>query len=214
MQENLSLALAERDIQALVAKFAYRDQEKWDQLADTFWPDATLDISWFSGTIGEFLAESRKLATSGKMLLKHLIGNPRVQISHDRALSETDLVIMLRVTIGDPAIPVDVTSWARFFDRHECRNGQWRISQRTAIYEKDRADPVAAGTAVRWTLAPQAMNGVPHEYRHLASAMMELGRKQMPPAIVNGSAEQMRLEQDAERWLAETVGTLRPSISV
>jgi len=37
---------------------------------------------------------------------------------------------------------VDLQSWMRFFDLLERRDGGWRIVKRTAVYEKDRLDPV------------------------------------------------------------------------
>ena len=98
------------------------------------------------------------------MKLKHLIGNPRLQISGNRAIADTDICIMLRVGIGTEPVIVDVTSWARFVDRYEKRNGQWKILHRTAVYEKDRADPVVPDTSIQWTIGPDIINSFPEEY--------------------------------------------------
>ncbi|MCB2013434.1 MAG: nuclear transport factor 2 family protein [Sphingobium sp.] len=202
MTDPATLLMDERNIRALVAGFVYRDQEKWEQLADIFWPDGRLALSWFSGTIDEFLVQSRGLAASGKVMLKHQIGRPRVQVHGDRAIGETDIIIMLRVRIGENSTLVDTTSWARFNDRYEKRDGKWKILLRTAIYEKDRVDPVEPGDTVQWTISEDVRNAFPHQYKRLASTMMELGRTQMPPAIVNASEDQDQLEQEAQLWLA------------
>lgn len=43
---------------------------------------------------------------------------------------------------GNGHLEIDLTTYARFYDLLEKREGGWRIIKRTAIYEKDRVDCV------------------------------------------------------------------------
>ena len=76
---------------------------------------------------------------------KHLIMAPLVRVNGARALGETSIVIIVRQVIAD--LSVDMTSRARFLDRLERRDGQWKILERAAVYEQDRLDPVVPSEA-------------------------------------------------------------------
>jgi hypothetical protein len=41
-----------------VAKFAFRDQGRWDELRDLFHPDASMAVTWYSGPIEGFIERS------------------------------------------------------------------------------------------------------------------------------------------------------------
>ena len=143
--EGRGLSDARSEIAALINDWAFfRDQEWWDELLGTFHEDGTISLSWFDGPYAGFVAASQKLAASGNTILKHQLGVPRIEIRGDRALSAVDVVIRVRATT--PAGEVDTTSFARFHDRLEKRAGAWKILKRTAVYEKDRADPVSGPT--------------------------------------------------------------------
>ena len=117
----------------------YRDQGRWPELLATFVPDGQISISWFSGSFGEFVDRCRRSFEAGQRS-KHQIFPSIVRLADDRAVAETNIVILVRQNIGGAA--VDMTSNARFLDRLERRLGRWAIVERTAIYERDRLDPV------------------------------------------------------------------------
>ena len=62
-----------------------------------------------------------------------------------RATAETTIVILVRQEIE--GLAVDMTSRARFLDRLERRDGEWKILERAAVYEQDRLDPVVPSEA-------------------------------------------------------------------
>jgi hypothetical protein len=117
----------------------YRDQGKWPELTATFAPEGEIAVSWFSGPFREFVARCRASFEAG-VRSKHLILPSHVRLAGERALAETNIVILVRQRIG--TVLADLTSYARFLDRLERRGGRWMILERTAIYERDRLDPV------------------------------------------------------------------------
>jgi hypothetical protein len=83
------------------------------------------------------MAAKRKPGTH----LKHVFASPLVRIEGKRAFSICHVNLESRDEIDGHA--VDLRVWFRFFDllRKE-EDGKWRIHNRTAVYEKDRIDPV------------------------------------------------------------------------
>ena len=100
----------------LVGGFAFRNQQRWKELAGLFMPGAPLSISWFRGSVEDFIQASREQARSGKIAVKHHLGRPQLTVNGDRALGETDVTILIRAPDGPDDVLVDVTSFARFSD--------------------------------------------------------------------------------------------------
>ena len=149
-----------------IARFAYRDEGRWDELRDLFHPSATVSVSWYRGSIAGFIDASRAMEGAPRILTKHWFGVPRVQVKDGRALSEVDVMIMVRSKAGP--IEIDVTSYARFFDRFvQCEDGRWRIAERTAIYEKDRIDPVQPSLLFNLVYRLARFRRFPVEYRRM-----------------------------------------------
>lgn len=184
-----------------VAKFAYRDQGRWDELRDLFQPDATIAVTWYSGPIEGFIERSGKMAAASKSATsKHWIGASRVTVAGDRALSDTDVSILVRMKLGP--IEADLTSYLRFFDRFErCADGVWRIGSRTAIYEKDRVDPVRPSVLYPLLYRAAGFDRFPRPYRHLAAGLVRTGQNLANPIIEAGTKEEAALWRDARAWL-------------
>lgn len=185
-----------------VAKFAFRDQGRWDELRDLFHPDASIAVTWYSGPIEGFIERSAKMAVTNRSVTsKHWIGASRVTIAENRALSDTDVAILARTKLGP--VEADVTSYLRFFDRFERRDdGIWRIASRTAIYEKDRIDPVRPSLLYPLVYGLAGFNRFPRPYRHLAAGLVRSGQVLAKPIIETGTSEEAELLQNAKLWLA------------
>ena len=118
-----------------------RDSGLWKELAECYHPDAKLTTSWFSGTPAEFVQGSQdmKIIRHEGESQKHMTGNYWIEIKGDRAVAECDLILYQRRIIN--GIELDFTTWSRRVQRMARRDGAWRISGQTVIYEKDRMDP-------------------------------------------------------------------------
>ena len=190
--------IAKAEIAALVNDWAFfRDQGKWDALLATFHDDGTICISWIDGPFAMFVAASKVAAGNQRLSLKHYIGVPRLEVIRDRAISEVNVTIMLRAKTD--AGEIDVTSYARFFDLVEKRNGVWKIFRRTGIYEKDRAEPVDRATLPDAFF--EGLDAYPAELRFLASTLAQFGVSTSPTTVLDKSPQVKKLYQDAAVWL-------------
>ncbi|KVH69814.1 hypothetical protein WJ41_18405 [Burkholderia ubonensis] len=84
MQGHIEAHLAISD---LMAGWMYRDLASWDNLADLFHPDATIEVTWFEGPVADFIAGSRMMGGSA-LHAKHLIGQPIIEFNGTKALVE------------------------------------------------------------------------------------------------------------------------------
>ena len=197
-QDILARCAVERNI----ASFAFRDEGRWEALRDLFQPQATITVSWYRGPIEGFIEASRAMAGPPRVLTKHWFGQPRIQVRGERALSEVDAAIMVRSKAGP--LDVDVTSYARFFDRFvRCQDGRWRIAQRTAIYEKDRIDPVQPSLLFWLAYRLARFNRFPAEYRHLAFGLKRQGLSLAEGVVLAHSPAETALKAAAAVWLGD-----------
>jgi hypothetical protein len=172
----------------------YRDQRRWPELLATFHPDGTIAVSWFRGPFAEFVEHCKRGGPS-----KHLISPSVVRSAGDRAVAETNIVILVRQTIGDLA--VDMTSRARFLDRLERRQRDWRILERAAIYEQDRLDPVEPSDEFARLMSGTNAAQYPEPYRYMAVRLAAAGRPLVEPVHHDGSAPTQALYARYEDWL-------------
>ena len=118
----------------------------------SLWPEGTISLSWSDGPFEQFVDSSKEMAAKESQA-KHIVAQPFVQINGKRAVSEASLILLVRG--GNGHLEIDLTTYARFYDLLEKREGGWRIKKRTAIYEKDRMDCVQPMTlqlgGVSWT---------------------------------------------------------------
>jgi hypothetical protein len=176
----------------------YRDQGKWPQLLATFVPEGEIAVSWFSGSFREFVDRCRKSFEAGQRS-KHHIFPSAVRVARDRALAETNIVILVRQKIGE--VLADMTSYARFLDRLERRDGRWAIAERAAVYERDRLDPVEPSEAFAKLFAATDLSAYPEAYRCMAARLKAAGRTLAPVVHYDGAPHTAQLYARYEAWL-------------
>jgi hypothetical protein len=174
----------------------YRDQRRWEELLTTFHPDGEIAVSWFRGSFWEFVEHCKRSGRS-----KHLIQPPLIRVNGARAVAETSVVILVRQKIGD--VFVDMTSRGRFLDRLERREGTWKISERAAIYEQDRLDPVEPSEAFVRMMASINAARYPEPYRYMAVRLAAVGRPLAEPVHHDGSAHTNVLYARYDGWLRD-----------
>jgi hypothetical protein len=176
----------------------YRDQGKWPQLTAIFVPEGEIAVSWFSGPFREFVECCRRSFDAGQRS-KHQIFPSTVHVNGDRALAETNVVILVRQSIG--GVLADMTSFARFLDRLERRGGRWAIVERAAVYERDRLDPVEPSEAFDELFAATDLSIYPQPYRYMAARLVAAGRALAPVVHYDGAAHTAQLCARYEAWL-------------
>jgi pimeloyl-ACP methyl ester carboxylesterase len=159
------------EIRALVENWAiWRDALDWDRFATVWHDDGWMNATWFQGHYTDFIRVSQEGFDRGVRIL-HFLGGCSVEVSGDRAISQTKMTISQRGAVE--GIECDVVCTGRFFDFHERRDGRWGLVLRQPIYEKDRADPV--DPAARLELDGELLARFPEGYRHLAYVQTQVG---------------------------------------
>ena len=173
----------------------YRDQRRWPELVATFHPDGEIAVSWFRGPFAEFVEHCKRGGPS-----KHLIMPPLVRVNSARATAETSIVIIVRQVID--GLPVDMTSRARFLDRLERRDGDWKILERAALYEQDRLDPVVPSDAfTKLMREADAAQEHPEPYRYMAYRLAAAKRPLAEPVHYDGAPHTQELVARYGVWL-------------
>jgi hypothetical protein len=144
----------------------YRDQGKWKELRGTFTPDGHISVSWFRGPFEQFVERCRASFGVGNSWSRHHLFPPTIKLNGDLAIGETSVIIRVRQPFN--GIAVDLTSCSRFLDRIERHSGGWLISERAAIYERDRLDPVEPSAAFDELFKAANTSQYPEPYRYMA----------------------------------------------
>ncbi|MCK9563131.1 MAG: nuclear transport factor 2 family protein [Bacteroidales bacterium] len=156
-QARLEQLLARQDIVDCIARLARgEDRREADTLKACFWPDATIDFGVFVGPFDQYLS----WVVPGDPALPvtlHTLGQTVIELGEDEALAETHVISYHRVVTdgGDR----DTAIGGRYLDRLENRGGEWRIAQRTMLYDWFRD----FGEAVDWS---QGVMGMPFSADH------------------------------------------------
>jgi hypothetical protein len=192
-------ASVERELFAIVRRERLaRDTGDFDTLGSLYWPDSVVRVTWFEGTIAEFITVSRDQAQRGRGRGLHVINPIRCEVNNDRAIVESQGEIHIRPRIGD--VFCDVVSWCRFFSRLERRNGQWRMQTFDSIYCKDRIDTV--DPAATLTLDPKKLESARASYRHLTYLNLSAGYT-VPADLPGDDSPQLlaAFYDEAKAWL-------------
>lgn len=192
----------EHQIANLLVRWGHaRDSDDWETLAGCFHDDATIHISWISGPARDFVARSRAMAAARKPgdHIKHVISGPWIHINGHRAFSRSHANLYIRSTIDGHAI--DLQSWIRFFDLLERRDGLWQIVKRTAVYEKDRMEPVDPRGVPKDFFADMDLSVYPACAKFLCYSLQRSGRSPATDIVSVYSNEERILREKCEAWL-------------
>jgi SnoaL-like domain len=178
------------------------DLGEWETLQSCFTPDATVTVSWYSGPIAGFIERSKEIVGTRKPEehRKHWLGNMRSEIKGTRAVLETDVMILIREYIDRSLF--DYTSYARFYDFLEKRDGIWRIHEWNCIYDKDRLDPVVRSWDASSVYAPVVLEGPESAFAFMRLRQAKRGRTVPDAVVIRDSEGERKLRQRGKDWLA------------
>jgi len=201
--DNLSTSIQdEHQIAALLIRWGHaRDSDDWETLAGCFHDDATIHISWMSGLAKDFVARSRLMAAARKPgdHMKHVISGPWIRVNRDRAFSRCHANLYIRTAIDGHEF--DLQAWARFFDLLERRETVWRIVKRTAVYEKDRMEPVDPRGVPENFFANMDLSAFPVSAKFLCYWLVRSGFSPSTNVISVYGDEERALREEGEKWL-------------
>jgi SnoaL-like domain len=177
---------------------AARDLGGWEAMLATYHPDATLSISWFTGTAVEFVEASKKSYDAG-IRATHTIGQPLVTINGDRALALATCLITCPVEIAGVASVM--TSSSVLHERLERVDGDWKIVTLNAEYVYDALAP--SNPSEHLAIDPERVKGYRKSYSMLCYLHSETGyvtSQNLPGADRPDLVEQLVSADEA--WLA------------
>jgi hypothetical protein len=170
----------------------HRDLAQWDALRGLFHEDATIEITWFEGLASEFVNASARMGESA-LKTKHMIGNPVITFNGDKALVETNAMI-----IGENIeLNVGCCTHNRFFDRVEKRNGHWKIVHRQSVYDMGSFTFPVGLVEIDMHVAQK----YPREYAALAYVLEKSGFPVNRVFATRGSELEKKMKAEGEAWL-------------
>lgn len=171
--EDAMTALDHIEIEQQVRGFADRDLGHWDSLLQRFHPEGRIQVSWYRGPFTGFVEAARQAQATVPLVARHRIGASRIQINGTRAVADTDVTIVVRAPVEGEEL--ETTSYARFHDWFEKRDGVWRILSRVCIYDRDRIEAVGNLKKGREIIEALDTTGLPLSHRFLVAVQMKMG---------------------------------------
>ena len=178
----------------------YRDQQQWENLREMYHPDAHICIGWFRGSRDAYVESSRQLESRKPgWHLTHITSPTQVHLHHERALAETNTLIIRRSLLHE--VLIDATIYCRLVSRVERRQGIWRMLTLDAIYEKDTVVPVYPEE--RPPLDRAELTQAPGAYQFTAYNLQRLGYHVDPEQLCSTTEPERvaRFYQEAYTWL-------------
>ncbi len=158
MTTNMEATTADREtIRDCIARVARgEDRRNAEILKTCFWPDASCDYGIFAGKFAEYLAWVVP-GSPAVLLTQHILGQSLIEAEVDAARVETHVTCYHRVNMGTEER--DVVLYGRYLDSMTKRDGEWRIAQRTMLYDWQQD----YGRSVDWS---QGLMGTPFSAAH------------------------------------------------
>ena len=120
-------------------------------ISASYWSDSTIDHGVFSGSSNEDLA----WVVPGSPMIpvtQHSLAQSAIELESDTALVETYVTAYHRVAMADE--DRDAVLGGRYLDRMEKRGDEWRIAQRTMLYDWYQI----VGASVDWSQGLMGMS--------------------------------------------------------
>lgn len=133
-------------------------------MADCFFDDSCVEISWFQGTGKAFAEASRGMYHERGMHVKHRLGPVLVTLNGERAVATVSGIIDIPQVIDGVAITL--SSHTLFLYKVEKRQGAWGLMSFEAIYRRDEIVPVIPGQTI--TVPEDELRRYRPSYRYLA----------------------------------------------
>ncbi len=181
-----------QDIADLMTGWIYRDLAEWDRLRSLFHPDGAIEISWFQGKASDFVDGSMRMGASD-LQTKHVIASPTVVIQGDKAIAETNAIILgenIKLGIG-------FSQHSRFYDQVERRDGAWKIANRQCIYD------MASFTFPRgiYEIDAASLQRYPREYAAIGYVLEKSGFPVTRRLATKGSELEKGMKAAGRSWL-------------
>lgn len=157
--EDLNGFLDRETIRDCIARLA-RGEDRRDPalISASYWPNSNTDYGMWAGDFAAYLAWVVPGADAIKVT-QHVLGQSLIDLDGAAAKVETHVSSYHRVDMG--AGDRDTMIGGRYLDRLEKRDGEWRIAERTMLYDWCQD----FGASIDWS---QGVMGMPFSAEHFA----------------------------------------------
>ncbi|KGT95050.1 hypothetical protein NG99_05265 [Erwinia typographi] len=176
----------------LITGWIHRDLSEWDTLRSLFHPDGTIEVTWFEGLFSDFIEGSQRMGASD-LRTKHLTGTPLVIFNGDKAIVETNAIIIAE----NVKLNLGCNGHNRFYDLVEKRNGVWKIFHRQSIYDMGTFTFPMGLTETDVAVAEK----YPREYAALAYLLEKSGFPVKRLFATRGSELERKMKAEGQAWL-------------
>jgi hypothetical protein len=157
--EELKALLQREKIRDCIVRLARaEDRRDAELITASYWPDSMTDYGVFRGSFAEYLAWVVPGSDAIKVT-QHVLGQSVIELAGDVALVETHVNSYHRVDMGEG--DRDTLIGGRYLDRMEKRSGEWRIAERTMLYDWYQD----FGRSIDWS---QGVMGLPFSAEHFS----------------------------------------------
>lgn len=168
-----------------------------DDLANCFFPDATVTTSWTSGPAQAYLSGGQKRKPSSRYPILNRLGPAVIHQNGNRAVVELPSTTTRWIMVNGEEAVMD--SYMRLIYRVECRDGVWKIVDMTGINECDTLQPAIPGTDLH--INPKDLEGLRVSYRYLAYLRILEGREVSDDLLGTDRPEEIdKIYADAFAW--------------
>lgn len=176
----------------LINGWIHRDLGQWEPLRHLFHPDGIIEITWFEGLFSEFVNGSMRMGKSD-LRTKHLIGTPVITFNGNKAIVETNAVI-----IGENVkLNLGCNVHNRFYDLAEKRHGVWKLLKRQSVYDMGTFTFPLGLVEIDQSLAAK----YPREYAALAYLLEKSGFPVNRVFATRGSELEQAMKAQGQAWL-------------
>ncbi len=155
--DELRALLDRENIRDCIARLARaEDRRDGKAIGACYWPDSKTDYGVFAGNFDEYLAWVVP-GSPAIPVTQHVLGQSVIELKGETALVETHVLAYHRINTGQEER--DTAIGGRYLDRMEKRAGEWRIAQRTMLYDWYRD----FGLSIDWS---QGVMGLPFSAGH------------------------------------------------
>ncbi|MGE4431157.1 MAG: nuclear transport factor 2 family protein [Sphingobium sp.] len=152
-----------------------RETHDFDEEDACFFPDATIEVSWFKGRAADFVDAGRKASAAGRQAAAVYFDSmspPVVRVNGDRGIADASCAIHSFVPLD--GVEASMTSFTRLLWRLRRSEGEWRIAAMRGVYIRDQlqsCNPVQIPPVDEGKL-----DGFRRSYRHLSYVLEASGR--------------------------------------
>jgi hypothetical protein len=159
VSEDLKILVEREKIRDCIARLARgEDRRDADAIRAAYWPDSVTDYGVFRGSFDEYLAWVVPGSDAIKVT-QHVLGQCVIELAGETARVETHVNSYHRVDFGTEER--DTLIGGRYLDRLEKRQGEWRIAERTMLYDWYQD----FGRSIDWS---QGVMGLPFSAEHFS----------------------------------------------